>query len=466
MQRGGVKFPGVLTFAMLFTGAALAETSIPLQIKTIDAPILQKMDVAGAPDGKILTLPAAFKAALGNYENIEIAYLRSRNTDLLPWRATAALLPRVNGGGAISYPKEEIAFDTIPVIADPSKTANITVRQPLFDGQVFPAIKGALDKKQGAREDRRFQVREALFQVAQAFFDLLKEEQLQQVADEALRLTTEQQRIVKARYDGGEVPKTDLLRAEVEASRASRKLADAIDRKNLALSTLASFVGIPVAQLVDYKVEAPKESLPLYLDTEEDLQKYVQEAYRKRNDLEGASRNLDAARWALKQAWMGFLPRAEFEVQQAWIDPETFSQKNNFWTAYFKFNVPLFAGGERIIEIKENKNRLKEAQLRYQRLKKDIAIQVQQAWLDCRSARTNLEGITKELELSEENYKVIRTRYEAGQATSLDSIDAYTQLVSSKINVVNETFNYQLAALNLTKQIGIFGEDYVDAQPY
>jgi outer membrane protein len=409
---------------------------------------------------KYLTLEDAFRLAFERNEEIRIAFLVAQESGLLPWRVVSEILPHVQSNGSIIYPKEEISFDNSPIVADPRKDASITVSQRVFDGQVVPGLMRARGQRNAGDADRRFDVRNFLFEVAEAYFKLLKNQQLVAVSEETVKLAQEQHRILAERYERGQAPKTDLLRAEVEVSRAERILFATENNRRFAASNLARLIGVSRAEIRDVRIEGHEAVASPALESEVQLQQYIETGLASRNDLKKLEEEKNSAKWALRQAQFSLLPRADLELEQSWLDPETFSERNDFWKVFLKLSFPIFEGGSRFIDIKEKRYQLRQAVLRHEQHRKKVALEIEEAWLACKTKKTNLEAVQKELELSRENYAVILDRYEAGQVTSLDVVNGFTELASAQTNAVNETFDYELANLNLLRMSGRFGKRY------
>jgi outer membrane protein TolC len=436
-----LKKPGGIFLASfcLSIGGIYSGSEVFAQNAALTAPVSgdTKTIQTAENEGPSLTLEESLQLALKNHEEIQIAVFSEKERELLPWRVFSAILPSVTGSAGVTYPKEQIKFAESVIVADPLKEASITVRQPLFDGETLPAYKSATDLSEASSESKYFEIRRVLFNVAQAYFSLLQNQKLVDVADESQRLAQEQLRILSERYEAGQAPKNDFLRAQVEASRAERTLTESRNNRELAGNTLASFTGLPAAD--------------------------IKEAGEHRNDLGSLKKQIDAKKWEVKQKWAAFLPDADLVFEQSWLEPESFSRQNNFWTAGVRFTVPFFDGGERMLDLSEQKYELEQLRLRLERLQKDIALQVEEAWRAARTSKVNLTAVLKEKELSQENYDVILSRYESGQASSLDVIDAFAELTNAKTSAVTEQYAYQLSLLDLLKQAGLFGQSYVES---
>ena len=418
--------------------------------------------VSRAASQPVLTLGEAFRLAMRNHEAIEVAYLEQKEGGILPLRALSAILPVIESEASVTYPEEEIGFAGSTIVPSPLSEANITLTQPLFQGQLLPGYLGAKNSAEAGEQTRLYTVRQILFEVAQAYFNILRYQHLLEVSQEASRLAEEQLRILSDRYNAGQAPKNDFLRAQVAVSRASRSLMESTNNLQLSYSILSSQIGIPADVLRETKVTEPEESSPVTLEGNDELQKYREFAEMYRNDLKSLKEQVDAQKWVVRQRLASFLPTAELELVQSWVDPESFSRRNDFWTAMFTVSFPLFEGGRRTMDVQQERYKLEQAELRYERLKKEVLLQVEQAWLQCKTAKSHLEAVLKERELSQENYEVLLERYDSGQATSLDVTDAFAELVASRTQAVTQLYDYQLAILDLLREAGLFGEVYVN----
>lgn len=461
-KRSNRIFLGLLCLSV----GSFSGSEVFAQNAALPAPVSENTKTIQTVEGKglSLTLEESFQFALKHHEEIQIATFSEREQGLLPWRAFSVILPSVTGNAGITYPKEEIAFQNSIIVADPLKEASITVKQPIFNGQMMPAYMGSKDLSAAASEGKNFEIRRVLFNVAQAYFSLLQSQKLVDVADESLGLAQEQLRILSERYEAGQAPKNDFLRAQVEVSRAERALTESRNNRELAGSALASFIGMTVPEIKEARLVEPESDSTVRLEENDELQKYIELAKERRNDLGSMKKQADAKKWEVRRALAAFLPNADLIFEQSWLEPESFSRQSNFWTAGFQVSVPFFDRNERVINVKEREYELEQLELRLERLRKDIALQVEEAWRSAQTAKVNLSAVLKEKELSQENYDVILSRYESGQASSLDVTDAFAELTNAKTSAVTEQYAYQLSLLNLLKQAGLFGQSYVEPQ--
>ena len=192
------------------------------------------------------------------------------------------------------------------------------------------------------------------------------------------------------------------------------------------------------------------------------LEALRKQALDHRNDLKRQERIADQAAWELKKAYAKFLPQFDLEFKELLVDPESITDRNNFWTLLLKFHLPVLEGTDRLLEIKQRKLQLQQEKLRYERLKKDILLEVQDAWFTAQTLASTLEVANEETALAQENYDITTQRYKAGEATSVDVSDTFAKLVSARTDMTNLSYEYQVSLYNLERVVGTFAQEYME----
>ena len=107
----------------------------------------------------------------------------------------------------------------------------------------------------------------------------------------------------------------------------------------------------------------------------------------------------------------------------------------NFWQV--KLSWPIFTGGVRWLQSKQNKNTYLEQKMNYEAVLKQSAISDDNLRLNYNKSQLLLEKSDEVMKLSFDNYYHISERYEAGIATLDDRLNAY----SDYINYQNQYLN-------------------------
>lgn len=419
---------------------------------------------AGSPAGPVISLDEAYRSALANEEQIKIAERELVKAQLLPWRALALLAPRSDIVGAYIRNKEEISFTRQGAPAELGGTVSairpletwqgiFTVTQPLVQPSFPPAWQLGKSSVRQSQERYGFTIREVLFAVAQAYYSVLRAQAQVAVAQDTLRLAHEELKQARARFRVGEVTKTDVLRAEVAVARAERQLVDIRNALQQNLSVLARAIGVrePIGV-----VEPPALSY-----AGEGYEQLLEKAYTHRQDLRAQVLAVDVARQRKNQVVARYFPQVYAQWQFPRLNPETFANRDEFWTLTLNFQVPLFDGGTREIDLQEQGENVIQSQLQVERLRKDIGVEVKTALLNIETLGANLETLKKEVALARENYDITSKQYRVGLATSLDVNTSLNALNQVRTQLIDQTYAHQVALLGLERAVGVFAQGYL-----
>jgi outer membrane protein len=396
-----------------------------------------------------LSLEEAYDRALATDQSIRIAYAEVKRNDLLPWSALTRMGPRLTGNGGYSRPESEITTPQGPVLVR-NWHADVTVQQPLIDATVFPAYRAGKLSAQAARLAHQFTVRNILFAVTRAYYEVLKAERIVSVNRQTLDLAEQQLELARHRFNAGEVAKTDVLRAQVTVERARRTLTTAENSRQLSATILSNTLNW--GRDTHFSVLDPPRA-----DAEiEPLEAQQNRATEQREDLRVARLTIEQSRQHEREVRAQYWPRLLAQWSNQWVDPETTASRNDFWQAGVAVQIPLFSGGQRELDLKRTRLETEESRLNRESLVKSVEIDVQQAWLNVRSLAQSLQALEAEVAAAEENLRNLQNQYRAGAATSLDVQNALTDLSTSRTDQAIQTYDYQVARRNLDRATGLF----------
>jgi outer membrane protein TolC len=95
-----------------------------------------------------------------------------------------------------------------------------------------------------------------------------------------------------------------------------------------------------------------------------------------------------------------------------------------------------------------------QARERLRGLRRGVELDVERAYSQLNVARKGLSLAERQLDSAQENHRLVHRRFQEGEATHLDLLDAQTQLVTAKVNDLNTRVDYRRALASLTKAMG------------
>lgn len=434
---------------LLCSGGAIAQT---------ESASKQAAKPAPSSSGTLMTLEHAYDIAAASDQTLRIAYLGVRQAELQPLSALTRITPRLNGSAG--YDRASKSYK------DPDRTgqhsgvarSSLTLELPLLDFSVFPARRKGKLAVESSRLGRKFTIREILFGVTKAYFDVLKGERVVGVNQQSLVLAQEQETLAQKRADVGEVTRSDVLRAQVSVETARRALITSQNDLEFQRNTLLNILNLPpeanlrLAEPLPYKRDVP-EFGPL-----------LARAYDYREDLKESGLAIQQAEMHRQEVRAQMAPRVVAQGGPS-IDRSSGSQeaagRHSAWTGGVAVEFPLFKGGQRELDIVGAGYDIQQATLEKEKLTKSIESEVKQAWLTVQTLEGSLRAVRAQVQAAEQGYKDLQNQYSAGTAKSVDVLSALKDLSSARADLATLSLDYQVGLRALERVSGTFQDQRV-----
>ena len=272
----------------------------------------------------------------------------------------------------------------------------------------------------------------------------------QQATDEAQHFL----KISEQLEHGGEVAHSDVVKAQLEANDRNRDLQEstlAEEKSRLALAVLIFPNFTRDYQVVDDLSVAP--SVPA-LSEAQDL------AARNNPELKAAVAAMRASEQEVTSAIGEHLPSLSINYFYG-IDATQYATKtdgiNNLgYQVSATLNLPIWNWGA-------TQSRVKQAQLRRDQSKLELSAAQRQAIADLQTlyseaqlARNQLNLLHQSVDLAQESLRLTAIRYQGGEATILEAVDAQNVLTQTRNNFDDGQVRYRVAIANLQTLTGSF----------
>lgn len=397
------------------------------------------------------SLDDLYRIAFEQSERIKISeedlYIAERVKD----KAVSVLLPRLSVFGSYSKYSEDKQLSTGSVIQPGDSTSwGLRLDQSFsISGREITALNISKENIEKSRYELRAVQEAYLFNVALAYYDVLRAHKAVEIAKSNLDRLAKHRDVAAIRLRIGEVTKTDLLRAEAELSRARAELVKSENNLRLAKAILARVVGISG----DFDI---KEEVGSKEDTADNLDSLKQTAYAERAEMKSSELHKRIAEEQLKYARGAYWPTISIEgvySRKEETPASAFLIEESLYVG-LRLNLPLFEGGLRKAEVAEAEARKRQSELIYDDLKKTIGIEVENAYLDFQTQKGILKSLQDQVTYATDNYKYLSRQYQFGIASSIDVIDANTLLITAERQLADAAYNYRLALIRLQRVTG------------
>jgi outer membrane protein TolC len=347
---------------------------------------------------------------------------------------------------------------SFPVLLD-NYLLQASVAVPLSDYllRTTQAIAAASSSQQAAELQARAARLAAAADAKVLYYDWVRARLQQVVAEQSLSQGRAQHRSARLAFAAGRASQADVLRAESLVASAELLVERA---KNLAilsedrLRTAMHDSGSRRYQIgEDITAQAHRAQDP------GDVESLYQEARRRRLELRALDHAAQSLRKQREVIDGGRLPRLEAFGNAYYANPnQRYFPQEPRWRATWDVGLQLVwspndlgtaSADSRAFEAQRVKV---EAQRRG--LEDALRAEVVQAHQACREARVAMQTTTRGLRAAEEGYRVRRELFRHGRATSVEVIDAETNLLTARLEMINAQVNLLAARVRLEHAVG------------
>ena len=421
------------------------------------AGLLLAAPAAGQPAADApLTLAAVLDQARANSQQFRSAQLASDLAAEDKKQARAALLPSLNGFTQYIYTQPN---GTPSGVFVPNDGPNVYAMWLNVHGDVFSLSKwaefrGAAAAEAVARAKADVAGRGLVATVVQNYYLLIAAQRKLASAQQGLLEAQRFLDITQKQENGGEVAHSDVIKAQIQVTQRTRDAQDA------ELALLKSRLGLSVLIFPDFRdafslVDDLQTMTPLLPLT--DLKAT---AVANSPDVRVAAASVQQETIGIGVARAGVLPTVSFDyfyginanefATHSAATPEFPAGVNLLGSAaQIQLNVPLWNWGAA-------QSKLKQARLRVQAAKSDLTLAQRQLQAsistfhrEAEIARDQVASLRESLDLSTESLRLTLLRYQAGEVSVLEVVDAQTTLIQAR-NAYNDglvRYRVALAAL-------------------
>ncbi len=404
-----------------------------------------------------LTVEQAIEIVLKNNYDIQLAKneaeIAARNNSV----GNAGMLPRINGTLSDNFTLNNLnqAFSNGNEINTNNVTGNnlsagVALNWTLFDGLRMFAAKGRLKRlEQIGALALKDEMQTVVANTMTAYYDVVRAQQQMKAIDEAIGILEERVKLSEARFQVGTAGKSDWLQARVDLNeQKSNRLMQrkVIEQRKADLNNL-------LARNAETEF-AVTDSIPL-LQSEN----VVADVETKNLQLMVAAKNVEAARFAKKEAFAQYLPtligNLGYNYSRANNSAGFFlvNQTNGLNTG-FSLNIPLFNGLNTIRQNKVAAIQLLSSQFNLEKVRFQVRASQYKATKDFALAMQQLKLEEENIALAREHSTIALERFRLAQSTAIELREAQVSFVNAQTRLVNARYAAKLADTELLRLRG------------
>ena len=356
--------------------------------------------------------------------------------------AASTLYPQVNANLYASTAKTSSdSGGSITSSTKDSYSYGLDGTQLIFDGfQTVNKVKAASQDIKAAEQNFRFTSSQVRLDLRSAFIDLLRSQEMINVARDILKIRRDNLLLIAMRYEAGLEHRGALLTAEANVSQADYELAQAEREVEVNQRKLAKAMGRrefkPVLAKGDFVVRDNANNKPDF-----------QELIKRNPSLLQAIAQKNSAAFSLRSAYGSFSPQLS---GSGGIDKSGshWSPKGDGYNAGLNLTMPVFEGGLRIAQVNQAKALYNQADANERSIRDAALVSLGQSWADLKDTITVVDVQHQTLQAAEERAKISEAQYSIGFITFDNWIIIQDDLVKAKRNYLNAQADALLAEAN------------------
>ncbi len=305
-----------------------------------------------------------------------------------------------------------------------------------------------------ARAKAEIAARGLVVTVTQSYYALVvaqrKYATAQRAAAEAARFLDVSQKL----ENGGEVAHADVVKAQIQAQQQQRALQEAQlgmehSRLDLAVMLFPDF-NQDFAVVDDLQTPEP---LPRFAE--------VEAAGKKNNpDLRAALAAYEMANHEVAAAWGGLLPSLGIDYFYG-IDSNQFAirtdgVRNLGYSTVATLQIPIFSWGADRSKLKQAELRRDQAHVELTFAQRQLLSHLRQFYSEAETSRLEMESLASSAELAADSTRLTTLRYQAGESTVLEVVDAQNTLTQARNAYDDGQARFRVAVANLQTLTGSF----------
>jgi outer membrane protein TolC len=422
---------------------------------------------ASAPDANTgapltLTLQDALTRARANEPQYRAALTQYGVARQQAVQARAGLLPNVNYNAEFLYTQGNGTSSGRFIAAN-------GVHEYVSEANVHQAL-----SLQSAAEYRLARAQEALAKanaeiatrglvvtVTQAYYGAVIAQRKYATAQRAAAEATHFMDISQKLEKGGEVAHADSIKAQIQAQQQQRAMQDAqleMDRSRLELAVMIFPNFNQDFTTVDDLDNL--ESVPTFEEAEA-------HAGRENPQLRAALASMNAANQQVAASWNGFLPSLGLDYFYG-IDANQFAANGRFdprlgrnlrnlgYAATATLQLPIWNWGAGHAKLKSAHLEQQQARVELSFAQRKMVADLKLFYAEAQTSRTELDSLRQSADLAAESLRLTTLRYQAGEATALEVVDAQNTLTLSQNAFADGQLRFRLAMASLQTLTGQF----------
>jgi len=337
---------------------------------------------------------------------------------------------------------------------DNTMVYGLSLTQPLFEGRVIAAIRGANvygDLAEAAAKVTRLTVIES---TKKAFYQALLTEKMVAVMENSLQVMQQNLANVQAMFDQGKSAEFDVIRADVQVANQTTMVSNARKMKALAFAGFKRVCGVDIEQNV-----VPDGNLQVTSFAHLDLQELERQLVAKQPLLAQMHANERLMQENILMVKAEFMPSValtgSYQQMLPYNDGEyadaDFRKSSSLAVGV---NVPIFNGFGSAARVQKAKADHRKSEYQFEDIKENLLLELQNIYLSINESSRKIEAGRKGIAQAHKGVDMAQRLFQQGMASQLQVLDAQSASDQAELGLYQAYYEYNSAQAALARALG------------
>ncbi|GEO07992.1 TolC family protein [Segetibacter aerophilus] len=422
-----------------------------------------------AQQGRVITLKEAIDLSIKNSKQLKGSKARIEEATASMREALERKLPEIKASGSylrLNNPNINVQSKSTNssggsgTLGTPQESAGkpssaiygmLNASLPIYSGlRIRYGIESSKYLEEAAKLDADNDREAVVLNTINAFDNLYKSRAAVELVNESLQGARQRVKDFSNLEKNGILPRNDLLKAQLQQSNTELSLLDAENNWRLANINMNLMLGLP-----DTTVLTVNETDLQLSDVQlKPVEEYVQLSTQNRKDIAALALRKKAANTGVKAAKGGSFPSVAVTGGYVAADiPNVFTVTNavNVGVGVQYSLSSLWKNSQ----VEQAKAREKQVEASEEILNDNVRLEVNQAYQNYLSSRKKIEVYQTAIAQAEENFKIVRNKFQNQLATTTDLLDADVAQLQARLNAAFAKADASVAYNKLLQTAGL-----------
>jgi len=388
------------------------------------------------------TLDECIEIALKNNPELKFQEIKIVEAELKYHQQIGNLFPQFDAG--LSYYRYgELPSNKKALIGESLNDyyADISMHQILFSGGKYTA------KIDGARlslyaEEYKYEQlkRSVILSVKKAYYDQLKSANTLKIQNELLEKLKEQLQITRLLYNSGKLSNLDVLKIETQIALSEDVISNLHNLVHIKSLLLAQAMGLKEPVAVYDEIPEISENINISVTC-------VENNFLDNPELLYIKSIQDKTKQDIREAKSNLFPTAFLKANYSIEDGKWFSGGPDWsnWYAGIGITIPLYQGGSIRSQIAQAESKYDQISETAREIEININMRFESARATLIDRASRIKTTQKVLNLAKETLTTAELKYNSGNLSALELIDAQMLWLNAEISYINNIADYLIA---------------------